>query len=113
MSANKSKTMWVAAAALTVWIVLSSIAPPAAMACEEPFLGTIMLMPYDFVPQGWMYCEGQLLAIASYQALFSLLGTTFGGDGRTSFAVPDLRDASPLPNMRYAIAIVGIYPRRP
>jgi len=60
----------------------------------EPFLGQIMAVGFGFPPRGWATCEGQLLAIAQNQALFSLLGTTFGGDGRTTFALPDLRGRS-------------------
>ena len=57
----------------------------------EPFLGQIIQVGFGFAPRGWALCDGQLLAIASNTALFSLLGTTFGGDGRTTFALPDLR----------------------
>lgn len=57
----------------------------------EPYLGEIKLLPYSFAPRGWALCAGQLLAITSNQALFALLGTTYGGDGRTTFALPDLR----------------------
>ena len=58
---------------------------------SEPFLGQITLYPYAFPPIGWADCAGQLLPIRQYTALFSLLGTTFGGDGVTSFGLPDLR----------------------
>jgi len=58
---------------------------------SEPFLGQIMMVGFNFAPRGWATCDGQLLPIASNSALFSLLGTTFGGDGRTTFALPDLR----------------------
>lgn len=78
----------------------------------EPFLGQIQLLPYTFAPRGWSICEGQLLSIAENSALFSLLGTNFGGDGRTTFALPDLRDKEPNPNVRYYIAMQGIYPSR-
>lgn len=57
----------------------------------EPFIGQIMLVGFNFAPRGWMTCEGQLLPISQYTALFSLLGTTYGGDGRTTFALPDMR----------------------
>ena len=57
----------------------------------EPFIGQIMMFGFNFAPVGWAKCDGQLLAIASNTALFSLLGTTYGGDGRTSFGLPDLR----------------------
>lgn len=60
----------------------------------EPYLGQIQAFGFNFAPRGWAKCDGQLLPIASYTALFSLLGTTFGGDGRTTFALPDLRGRS-------------------
>jgi microcystin-dependent protein len=57
----------------------------------EPFLSEIRIMSFGFAPKGWALCNGQLLPINQNQALFSLLGTTFGGDGRVNFALPDLR----------------------
>jgi microcystin-dependent protein len=60
----------------------------------SPFIGQIQLFGFNFPPRGWAFCEGQLLAISSNTALFSLLGTTFGGDGRTTFGLPDLRGRS-------------------
>lgn len=57
----------------------------------EPFLGQIMMFGGNFAPQGWARCDGQLLAISQNSALFSLLGTTYGGDGRTTFGLPDFR----------------------
>ena len=57
----------------------------------EPFLAEIRLMSFNFAPKGWAMCNGQLLPINQNQALFSLLGTTYGGDGRVNFALPDLR----------------------
>ncbi len=62
----------------------------------EPFLSEIRLMSFVFAPRGWALCNGQLLPINQNQALFSLLGTTFGGDGRVNFALPDLRGRTPL-----------------
>jgi len=63
---------------------------------SEPFLGTIMAFGFNWPPIGWALCNGQLLSIAENDALFSLLGTTYGGDGVTTFGVPDLRGRSPL-----------------
>jgi len=57
----------------------------------EPFIAEIIMFGGNFAPRGWAYCNGQLLSIAQNQALFSLLGTTYGGDGRTTFGLPDLR----------------------
>lgn len=62
----------------------------------EPFLSEIRLMSFVFAPRGWALCNGQLLPINQNQALFSLLGTTFGGDGRVNFGLPDLRGRSPM-----------------
>lgn len=58
---------------------------------SEPFIGQIMQIGYGFAQRGWAFCDGQLLPINSNEALFSLLGTSFGGDGRTTFGLPDLR----------------------
>ena len=66
-------------------------APLPAAAQSEPFLGQIMCAGFNFVPRGWARLDGQLLPISQNQALFSLLGTTYGGDGRTTFALPDMR----------------------
>jgi microcystin-dependent protein len=57
----------------------------------EVFIGSLMLVPYNFAPKGFAFCQGQILAIAPNSALFSLLGTTYGGNGITNFALPDLR----------------------
>ncbi|MGR8981278.1 MAG: phage tail protein [Gammaproteobacteria bacterium] len=62
----------------------------------EPFLSEIRIMSFGFAPKGWAQCNGQLLPINQNQALFSLLGTTFGGDGRVNFALPDLRTRVPI-----------------
>lgn len=62
----------------------------------EPFLSEIRMMSFGFAPQGWALCNGQLLPINQNQGLFSLLGTTFGGDGRVNFALPDLRARVPI-----------------
>jgi microcystin-dependent protein len=62
----------------------------------EPFLSEVRIMSFEFAPKGWALCNGQLLPINQNQALFSLLGTTFGGDGRVNFALPDLRGRTPI-----------------
>ena len=74
----------------------------------EPMIGQITMFAGNFAPRGWALCNGQLLAISQNQALFSILGTTYGGDGRTTFGLPDLRGRVPmhagqgpgLPNVR-------------
>jgi microcystin-dependent protein len=62
----------------------------------EPFIAEIRIMSFNYAPQGWAMCNGQLLPINQNQALFSLLGTTYGGDGRVNFALPDLRGQVPI-----------------
>ena len=63
---------------------------------SNPFLGQICMFAGNFAPRGWAFCDGQLLAIASNSALFTLLGTFYGGDGRTTFALPEMRGRLPL-----------------
>src|SRR5215813_11216261 len=63
---------------------------------SEPFLSEIKIMSFGFPPKGWALCDGQLLPINQNQALFSLLGTTYGGDGRVNFGLPDLRSRVPI-----------------
>jgi microcystin-dependent protein len=63
---------------------------------SEPFLSEIRIMSFDYAPKGWATCDGQLLPINQNQALFSLLGTTYGGNGQTNFALPDLRARLPI-----------------
>lgn len=62
----------------------------------DPFIGEIIMFAGNFAPRGWAFCSGQLLPISSNSALFSILGTTYGGDGRTTFALPDLRGRVPV-----------------
>src|SRR5437660_2095373 len=62
----------------------------------EPFLSEIRIFSFTFAPKGWALCNGQLLPINQNQALFSLLGTTFGGDGRVNFGLPDLQSRAPI-----------------
>ncbi|MCA9733418.1 MAG: phage tail protein [Deferribacteres bacterium] len=63
---------------------------------SEPFLAEIRMVGFAFAPKGWAFCDGQVLPINQNQSLYSLLGTTYGGDGRTTFALPDLRGRTPL-----------------
>src|SRR5579872_5355164 len=63
---------------------------------SSPFLGQLLLVPYNFNPKGWAFCAGQLFAISQNTALFSLLGTFYGGNGTSTFALPDLRGRVPL-----------------
>lgn len=75
---------------------------------SEPFVGEIRMFAGTFAPRGWALCDGQLLAISSNDALFSLLGTIYGGDGRTTFGLPDLRGRLPI----HAGSGPGLSPRR-
>lgn len=93
----------------------------------EPLIGQIQYFPYNFQVRDWAFCRGQLLPIQQYTALFALIGTTFGGDGRTNFALPDLRRYHPnshteyqigemlpegVPYMYAQICLNGIFPSR-
>jgi len=79
----------------------------------DVFIGSLMLVPYNFEPRGYAFCDGRLLSIAQYTALFSLLGNQFGGDGKSTFALPDLRGRVPIgagqgPGLRnYSQAVPG------
>jgi len=75
-----------------------------------PFVGELKIVAFNFAPVGWLECEGQLLPIAEYETLFNLIGTTYGGDGMETFALPDLRGLEPYPGSRYCISIFGMYP---
>jgi microcystin-dependent protein len=83
----------------------------------NPLLGSLLLVPYTLAPVGWALCNGQLLPINENQALFSLIGPAFGGDGITNFALPNLTgakgitDASGAP-LTWVIATQGVYPSR-
>ena len=62
----------------------------------QPYVGEIRMFAGNFAPAGWMFCEGQLLPIAENETLFNLIGTTYGGDGQSTFSLPDLRGRIPL-----------------
>ena len=71
----------------------------------EPFLSEIRIMSFSFAPRGWALCNGQLLPINQNQALFSILGTTYGGDGRVNFALPDLRGRAAMGQGDYSLGL--------
>lgn len=99
---------------------------------SEPTIGEIRLFAGIFAPKGWKFCEGQLLAIRGNEALFTIVSNYYGGDARTTFALPDLRDRAPVANngtevgslntlgagetrtiaMNYIICLDGVYPGR-
>ncbi len=62
----------------------------------DPFVAEIRIFPFNFSPKGWAFCDGQILPLSQNTALFSLLGTTYGGDGRSNFALPDLQGSAPM-----------------
>ncbi len=96
MKSKISKNLRIAAVAISVALTgtVATVAP--ATAGDSPFIGELMLFAGNFCPRGWLTTDGHLLPISSNQALFSLLGTMYGGDGRTTFAVPDLRGRAPI-----------------
>ena len=75
----------------------------------EPIIGEVKYFAGNFAPRNWAFCQGQMMPIAQWQALFSILGTTYGGDGRTTFALPKIED---LNGCKAIIALEGVYPSR-
>lgn len=78
----------------------------------DALIGQIQLFAFGYAPSGWMQCQGQTMQITQNTALYSLIGTAYGGDGRTTFCLPNLTGCEPNPNSRYYIAIQGLYPSR-
>lgn len=79
-----------------IFVVLFIGFTPGKATAQEAFITEVKLFTGNFAPRGWAFCEGQLLAISQHQTLFSLIGTIYGGDGRTTFALPDLRGRIPV-----------------
>lgn len=77
----------------------------------DEFFGAIKLVAFNYDPEGFMACDGRLLNVSQYQPLFALIGCTFGGDGRTTFALPKLE--SPIKGLHYIICVNGLWPSRP
>ena len=78
----------------------------------DPLIGEIEIFPYGFEPFGWMECNGQILSISTYEALYTLIGTNFGGNGTTTFGLPNIPANKCPMGMGYYIAVQGIYPSR-
>src|SRR5690349_8164826 len=103
------------AAALTALCIASCTISRGAYALSDPFLGEIIVVAFNFCPVGWMAPNGQLLSISQNTALFSLLGTTYGGNGTTNFALPTVKPiftATGAP-LTQCIAVLGVFPSRP
>ena len=79
----------------------------------DEYLGIIKLFGGNFIPKGFLECNGQLLSIQNYQALYSLLGTNYGGDGISNFALPKLQSPTTESQMKYIMCVEGVYPQRP
>lgn len=82
--------------ALCVLTLMLLVASDRNAAAQDPFLGEIRWVAFTFAPQGWQECNGQLLAVNLHQPLFQLIGTTYGGDGQNTFALPDMRGRMPM-----------------
>ena len=78
------------------WFARPSTAQAEPDGSSEPYVGEIRMFAGDFAPVGWFFCQGQLLPISGYEALFSLIGTTYGGNGSSTFGLPDLRGRAPM-----------------
>jgi microcystin-dependent protein len=79
----------------------------------DAYMGSMMLFAGNYAPHSWMECDGQRMMIAQNQALFSILGTTYGGDGLESYMLPDMRKQSLPAGLRWIICVAGPYPPRP
>lgn len=77
----------------------------------ECYVGAILLLPYEFTPMDMFVCNGFLVEISKAQALYDVIGTTYGGDGVTNFRLPNMLGLEPVPNTRYFIVNFGVYPR--
>jgi microcystin-dependent protein len=98
-------------AGVSYYIACEGNAPSSNFAMDE-FLGAIDLVAFSSVPEGMVPCDGRTLQIVQNAALFSLIGNSFGGDGMTTFCVPDMRGLAPLPGLTYYISLEGIFPSR-
>lgn len=100
-----------AGAAAAIGLPLAVEAGPRMGA--QGYIGEITLFAGNFAPRGWAFCDGQSMQITNYQSLFSIIGTYYGGDGRKTFKLPDLRkQESRLGKVRYIIAVEGQFPAR-
>jgi microcystin-dependent protein len=109
------KSYFLAASAAVVGVSAAILIDTSAQAqASGPFLGEILTVPYNFCPRGWVPAAGQILPINQNQALFSLLGTTYGGDGKTTFALPNLKGRATHSGavLTECIAVAGVYPSR-
>lgn len=93
-------------------VLIGIAAPPDARAQGDIYLGQIIYVGFNYCPRGLAPAEGQILQIRQNQGLYSLYGNTYGGDGKTTFALPDLRKHEPAGLGHYCVAITGIYPTR-
>lgn len=98
-------------AALGCLVAVATAAPAQAFSPED-YLASIGLIGSAYCPRGTVEAAGQLLPINQNQALFALLGTTYGGNGQVNFALPDLRGKEPVPGTRYCVLLQGIFPSR-
>jgi len=115
----KNKKMKRFATMMIILTVLASF-PLTVSAAGEPFLAEVKLFSFNFPPKGWALCNGQLLPINQNQALFALLGTMYGGNGQTNFALPNLNGTNSISNSAqpwgknsggyYCIALQGVFP---
>lgn len=78
----------------------------------DTYVGDVRLFPYTFAPEKWMACRGQLLTIVNNEALYALLGTQYGGNGVSTFGLPNLIGTEPSPFMEYCICVDGLFPPR-
>ncbi len=99
-------------AALAAALLLTLAGPPQAAALgQDDYTGRVGLVSGSYCPQGTLEADGRLLQITNFSALYSLLGVTYGGDGKHTFALPDLRKKVPATDLLYCIVVNGLYPQ--
>jgi len=93
-------------------LALTAGTSPALACDDEPYIGTVCTTAASYCPEQYLPAEGQLLQIRQHEVLFSVIGTRYGGDGQTTFALPDLRNKQGQASLTSCIAVKGLYPQR-
>ena len=96
---------------LSAAMAFLTVSPQVHAQGGEPYIGQVLIVSFNYAPRGWALCDGQLLPINQNQALFSLIGTNYGGNGTSNYALPNLASAAPN-GMLYIICFTGTFPQQ-
>lgn len=116
--ASRSRRSFLRRCAAGAGVAAVAAVPAVATTADESmfgtgaFVGEVSMFAGNFAPRGWAFCEGQSVSVQQNAALFAILGTTYGGDGKTNFKLPDLRKQANRLGVKYIIAIQGVFPPR-